>query len=210
MNQYVHHQIIQGIAQLLQLDYSPDLEHHIITQVLQLPLINQLFTSLSQNMNVDQNTLYKHFNNSYKFKCTQKRTQPEKSTNFKQKFEQALKTVLSSYNNFVLTFKSDSDLCEYLNQHFRMNGQMNFWPKMNSIIPEKNEKQLREYYQKSFQRCMYQECITELDKTLLCKLIDQMQGQKPAVIANRFFEHVGTEKYFKRNVIMYIVNRKNK
>ncbi|CAL6021263.1 Hypothetical_protein [Hexamita inflata] len=188
MNQYVHHQIIQGIAQLLQLDYSPDLEHHIITQVLLLPehLINQLFTSLSYNMNVDQNTLYKHFNNSsYKFKCTQKRTQPEKSTNFKQKFEQALKTVLSSYNNFVLTFKSDSDLCEYLNQHFRMNGQMNFWPKMNSIIPEKNERQLREYFQKSFQRCMYQECITELDKTLLCKLIPPRLNARAETGSNR-------------------------
>ncbi|CAL6039087.1 Hypothetical_protein [Hexamita inflata] len=216
----VSHKIIQGIAGLLQVEYSPDLEHQIVEKVLSLP--NQLFirllVQLSFALNVEYNSLLNYFNTQiapniiqksmHKFKFTQTRTQPANQIFFKLMFSQALKTVLQSIFSQSVSFDGDAHLCQYVNEHFKMNGQVDFWIKMKGIIPEKSERQLREYYQKSFQRCMYLECISEPDKEFLCNLIDKMQGQKPA--ADRFFSVVGTEKYFKRNVVMYVINRKSK
>ncbi|CAL5993627.1 Hypothetical_protein [Hexamita inflata] len=218
----VYHKIIQGIAGLLQLEYSPDFEHQIIAQVLSLP--NQLFirllVQLSFALNVEYNALLNYFNmqiapkytqkSTYKFKFTQARTQPENLIHFKRIFSQALKTVLQTILNQSVSFESDAHMCQYVNEHFKVNGQVDFWVKMNGIISEKSKRQLREYYQKSFQRCMYLECISEPDKELLCSLIDQMQDQKPSAVVGRFLSIIGTEKYFKRNVVMYVINRRSK
>ncbi|CAL6049038.1 Hypothetical_protein [Hexamita inflata] len=147
---------------------------------------------------------------THKFKFTQARTQPENQILFKRMFSQALRTALFTIFNQSISFDSDAHLCQYINEHFKVNGQVDFWIKMKGIIPEKSERQLREYYQKSFQRCMYLECISEPDKELLCSLIDQMQGQKPSAVVDRFLSIIGTEKYFKRNVVMYVINRQSK
>ncbi|CAL5982261.1 Hypothetical_protein [Hexamita inflata] len=60
----VSHKIIQGIAGLLQVEYSPDLEHQIVEKVLSLP--NQLFirllVQLSFALNVEYNSLLNYFN----------------------------------------------------------------------------------------------------------------------------------------------------
>ncbi|CAL6077327.1 Hypothetical_protein [Hexamita inflata] len=90
------------------------------------------------------------------------------------------------------------------------NGEVGVFIPLTQSQQRQVNKVVRDYYQKSFLRCMFQECISSQDKVLLCNLINQMEGQKPSVIADRFFESVGTDKYFKRNVVMYIVNRKSK
>ncbi|CAL5992191.1 Hypothetical_protein [Hexamita inflata] len=214
-------QIIKGIASLLNLDYSSDLENQIVVQVLALPnnQLTQLFAQLSYELNADFNSLYNYFktniaprNNTptHKFKFTQHRTQPEQQVLFNNQFSEALKTVLQNILNINVQFTSNAHLCQCVNDYFSTKGQADFWVKMSKLITQKNERQLREYYQKSFQRCMYLESITEPDKALLCKLIDQMPESKPAAIADQFTKIVGTEKYFKRNVVMYVVNRKQK
>ncbi|CAL5972072.1 Hypothetical_protein [Hexamita inflata] len=213
--------IIQGIASLLNLNYQSDSENQIVVQVLALPsqLLTQLFAQLSFELNVEYNSLINYFNNNIapkhktfapKFKFTQHRTQPEQQVLFNNQFSDALKTVLQNILNINIQFTSNAHLCQCVNEYFSTKGQANFWVKMSKLIPQKNERQLREYYQKSFQRCMYLESITEPDKALLCKLIDQMPQSKPAVIADQFTKMVGTEKYFKRNVVMYVVNRRQK
>ncbi|CAL6084288.1 Hypothetical_protein [Hexamita inflata] len=109
-----------------------------------------------------------------------------------------------------LIFQTNDQLCKAVNQYFKQHNQVEFWRIVGNIISEKNCQQLRDYYQKSFQKCMFQECISVQDKSLLCKLIDQMTGQKPSEVAQRFLQTVGIDKYFKRNIIMYVINRRQK
>ncbi|CAL5972096.1 Hypothetical_protein [Hexamita inflata] len=212
----IDQQIIQFIASQLKLEYSYDIEYQIVQMVQALPdqLYARLFVKLSFELNIEYKQLQSHFiaNIAPKYNSIQQhRTQSLSHVQFKQRFTQALKTVMSSYFcECTINFDDNAHLCQCVNEYFKINGQMDFWVKMSKLIPQKNERQLREYYQKSFQRCMYLECITEPDKALLCKLIDQMPQSKPAVIADQFTKMVGTKKYFKRNVVMYVVNRKQK
>ncbi|CAL5992185.1 Hypothetical_protein [Hexamita inflata] len=210
-------QIIQCIASQLKLEHSSDLERQIVTLVQALPdqLCTRLFVQLSFELNIEhkqlQNRFIANIAQKYNLQTQQHRTQSPSHVQFKQRFTQALKTVLSSYfSECTINFDDNTHLCQCVNEYFNTNGQMDFWVKMSKLITQKNERQLREYYQKSFQRCMYLESITEPDKALLCKLMEQMPESKPAAIADQFTKIVGTEKYFKRNVVMYVVNKKQK
>ncbi|CAL5972000.1 Hypothetical_protein [Hexamita inflata] len=192
-------------------------------KVLALPdqLLTKFFVQLSEELNTEYRQLYHDFitniptkqtntQHTYKFKLQRHRTLSQQQIIFNKQFAQALKTVMSSYFcECSIHFDDDVHLCQCINDYFSTHGQADFWVKMSKLITQKNERQLKEYYQKSFQRCMYLEWITEPDKELLCKLMEQMPHSKPYVIADQFTKIVGTEKYFKRNVVMYVVNRKN-
>ncbi|CAL6084135.1 Hypothetical_protein [Hexamita inflata] len=222
--------IVNTIAKLFYIPQQTNLEYNVALQVMLLPdqLFERLFVQLSLEFNVSSAELTKIFfdkiimknlmlpssylkvelkgANSHQFKQTT-RTQSVQSLDFQNKFAAALREALTPSKE---EFLDNSQLCKAVNQHILLNGQVDFWKKVGIIVTQKNERQLREYYQKSFLRFMYHECISGQDKVLLCQFIDQMNGQKPSLIVDRFFEVVGTTKYFKRNVIMYVVNRKQK
>ncbi|CAL6083368.1 Hypothetical_protein [Hexamita inflata] len=200
---------------------QPNLNGKIVFAVMQLPDIGPLFQYISLKLNLSQQLLLKtffeqaqqHFSNStqqrnvslridteHKFKVTGQRVKPISSTEFQHRFSDAIKTVLHVNG-------TDSELCQIVNNYFLLNNQMKFWREIQKIIPEKNDKQHRDYFQKSFQRHMYAECISGEDKVVLCKLMNEMMNSKPSQIAVKFEELVGSGKYFKRNIIMYIVNR---
>ncbi|CAL6017036.1 SANT/Myb_domain [Hexamita inflata] len=226
-------QLIDTIASKFFIPRGAFLECRVAVQVMMLPdpLFQQLFVQLALDLNVSPADLIKTFFDHVvmthfvvrpcfnrislklevkepKFKQTTSRTQSATSLDFQNNFSTALVDALTSSSRENLDFADNAQLCKAVNQHFLKHGQVEIWRKVGEKFPEKNPQQLRDYYQKSFQRCMFQECISSQDKQLLCRLIDEMTGQKPSLIAERFFETVGTEKYFKRNIIMYVVNRR--
>ncbi|CAL6077598.1 SANT/Myb_domain [Hexamita inflata] len=228
-------QLVDAIAKQFFVLQGTFLEYRVALQVMMLPdmLFQQFFVQLALELNVTQAEIMKIFfdqvvmqnlvdkSSSINVTWTQKMCQPKfkqntsgtqsiASLNFQNKFSAALVEVLSSFEEEILSFQDNVQLCKAVNEHFTLNSQLEFWKKVATKISGKSCQQLRDYYQKSFLRCMFQECISSQDKVLLCNLINQMEGQKPSVIADRFFQTVGTDKYFKRNVVMYIVNRKSK
>ncbi|CAL6075613.1 Hypothetical_protein [Hexamita inflata] len=199
-----------------------NLNNHIVIAAMLLPDIGPLFSALSLELKHPKQLLVKFFfeffvqkhlttqqfrysvsiqtSHEHKFKVTGQRAKPTSSTEFQHRFSTALKTVLN-------VDATDAELCQIANSYFLLNNQMKFWREIQKIIPEKNDKQHRDYFQKSFQSYMYTECISSEDKVVLCKLMDEMKTSKPSQIAVKFEELVGNGKYFKRNVVMYVVNR---
>ncbi|CAL6077644.1 SANT/Myb_domain [Hexamita inflata] len=228
-------QMVDTIAKQLFIPQGVGLEYRVAVQVMMLPdtIYGQLFIQLALELNASWAELNKTFFHQIvmkhlflpsssidvtlkletkepKFRQNTSGTQSIASLDFQNKFSAALVEVLSSFEEEILSFQDNVQLCKAVNEHFTLNSQLEFWKKVATKISGKSCQQLRDYYQKSFLRCMFQECISSQDKVLLCNLINQMEGQKPSVIADRFFQTVGTDKYFKRNVVMYIVNRKSK
>ncbi|CAL6096364.1 Hypothetical_protein [Hexamita inflata] len=142
------------------------------------------------------------------FKQVAVRVKQQPFSEFQTRFEIAVKNVLSNRIQHELEVDS-AQLCILLNEYLLNNNQTQFWKEVQEQVQEKSAQQLRDYYQKSFQRVMYEGALSVHDKIILCKLIDEMNA-KPAQIADKFMEMVGKDKYFKRNIIMYIVNRKQK
>ncbi|CAL6037670.1 Hypothetical_protein [Hexamita inflata] len=142
------------------------------------------------------------------FKQVAVRVKQQPYSEFQTKFEIAVKNVLSNRIQHELEVDS-AQLCILLNEYLLNNNQTQFWKEVQELVQDKSAQQLRDYYQKSFQRVMYEGALSVHDKIILCKLIDEM-NVKPAQIADKFMEMVGKDKYFKRNIVMYIVNRKQK
>ncbi|CAL5993617.1 Hypothetical_protein [Hexamita inflata] len=147
---------------------------------------------------------------AHRFKSSCKRRKSESNLEFQNKFARALKNTLSKSSPNELSNESYSDLCQITNKYLKTGSATQLWLNVQKLVPEKNERQLRDYYQKSFMRQMYEECISGQDKILLCQLIDQMPGAKPAQIVEKYIQMTGCVKYFKRNLVMYVINRKQK
>ncbi|CAL5992351.1 Hypothetical_protein [Hexamita inflata] len=92
----------------------------------------------------------------------------------------------------------------------QLTNKKNFWGYVQQLIPEKTDKQLREYYQKSFQRLMYESLTDEDDIRLLKQLFLNDPNKRAAVLADEFMQACQNKNYFKRNIVMYIVNLKRK
>ncbi|CAL5993637.1 Hypothetical_protein [Hexamita inflata] len=235
MNTVQPRQLVDTIAKQFFVPRGAALECRVALQVMTLPdqLFQQLFVQLALELNASPAELTKTFFDRVvmhhlqtaqcpssvtlklepkepRFKQTTARAQSAASLDFQRRFAAALLDALSSCAGEALSFPDNAQLCKAVSQHFLQHGQAEFWKRVGKHISEKNGQQLRDYFQKSFLRCMYLECISGQDKLLLCRLIEQMEGQKPSAIADRFLEAVGADKYFKRNVIMYVVNRKQK
>ncbi|CAL6030405.1 SANT/Myb_domain [Hexamita inflata] len=235
MNKIQPTYLVDTIAKQLFVPQGAFLEYRVAVQVMVLPdtLYQQFFVQLALELNASRVELTKTFFHQIvmkhllvpsssiditlkletkepRFRQNSSGTQSIASLAFQNKFTTGLIEVLASFQKVKSSFQDNAQLCKAVNEHFILNSQLEFWKKVATKISGKSCQQLRDYYQKSFLRCMFQECISSQDKVLLCNLINQMKGQKPSVIVERFFETVGTDKYFKRNVVMYIVNRKQK
>ncbi|CAL5996309.1 Hypothetical_protein [Hexamita inflata] len=125
-----------------------------------------------------------------------------KTSQFKSRFATALKSTLSDLNQQVNQM-NNQQLCAELLNHFKVQNQNKFWVKLHQIINDKTPTQLKEYFQKSFLKCMYEQLSKE-DEIILRNLERKMKDKKPAEVAEVF---MGTQqKYFKRSIIMFIVN----
>ncbi|CAL6020395.1 Hypothetical_protein [Hexamita inflata] len=132
------------------------------------------------------------------------RTQSKDSIKFQQLFSQCLQII-------ILSNESDNKkLCQQVISYLKCNCSKIFWKQLQELIPEKSIKYLKEYYQNSFKRFAHQEFMTLEDKIILKDLMNEMKSSKPAEIAEIFMEMTKDKNYFRRNVIMYIVNMKNK
>ncbi|CAL6048878.1 Hypothetical_protein [Hexamita inflata] len=132
------------------------------------------------------------------------RTQSKEQIEFQNRFSSSLQTVLKikETNNKTLSEKA---VC-----YLQNNNSIQFWKEMHELIPDKSTVQLREYFQNSFKRFMHQEFINKEDKMVLKDLINEMKDKKPAEIADKFMEMTADRNYFKRNVLMYVVNVQSK
>ncbi|CAL5992383.1 Hypothetical_protein [Hexamita inflata] len=129
-------------------------------------------------------------------------------TDFQSLFEKSIKHVLLSYG--VGKCEDSQELCRQVNICLQLTNKKSFWSQVQQLIPEKSDKQLREYFQKSFQRVMYQDLTDEDDKRLLKQLFLRDPDKRAAAIAEQFLQVCKHQNYFKRSIVMYIINLKRK
>ncbi|CAL5979861.1 SANT/Myb_domain [Hexamita inflata] len=222
--------LVLAIARILQIEQNTNMNEKVAlyTMLLSETLYKQLFDLLStelgfeliflrhlfnehvsKNLLKNKNNLFQ-INSDYKLKEPFMRKQSLNAQNVQNIFVTAIKQALIKLNYSVNEFTNYHKLCILINEHLKNNNSFEFWSEIRKLIPTKTEIQLREYYQKSFLRHMYEESISVQDKIILCNLMSQMAGAKPSKIADEFVRIVGTGKYFQRNVIMYVVNKNNK
>ncbi|CAL5979811.1 Hypothetical_protein [Hexamita inflata] len=211
---------------------SPNLNDKVAFYAMMLSdiLYQKLFHKLSQELNGEITILHKIFveqivmkqliknmyNNQvespeysrHKLIIAHMRKPSSNSQAVQNQFVTAVKQVLLDRGCSVNEFMNHRQLCVMVNQHLKEN--LLFWRDLRQLIPNKTEVQLREYYQKSFLRHMYEESISVQDKIILCDLINEMPNARPSKIADEFVKKVGTKKYFYRNIVMYVVNKKEK
>ncbi|CAL6039961.1 Hypothetical_protein [Hexamita inflata] len=190
-------------------------------------LFNQVQIQLNLPMKVLQQQFWDLANQYvYNFQCSQtqlslnqsqdcynrttKRKQSVSDIEFEQVFVSKIQQIFTE-ENINIEANNNYELCQeianYLQKH--QNSQITFWNKLSQKIQNKTSVQLREYYKKSFSKFLYTQCITNEDKQVLKQLILQMPDSKPSEIASHFMSVTSERNYFKRNIIMYVVNRKN-
>ncbi|CAL5991346.1 Hypothetical_protein [Hexamita inflata] len=150
-------------------------------------------------VSLDTKTVLKRYRNNK----SEQRKETQSHVAFQTLFAQSAVSVLQSHN------VSNQELCEKIDQYIANNKRAVFWKKLELLIPSKSHIQLRDYYNKSFSKCMYKEYITHEDKLILRGIMTQMPEAKPAAVVDRFIETTGSNQYFKRNLVMYVVNTKN-
>ncbi|CAL5972156.1 Hypothetical_protein [Hexamita inflata] len=129
-------------------------------------------------------------------------------TDFQILFEKSIQKVLLRYG--IDECESSQEVCRQVNMFLQFTNKRSFWNQVQQLIPEKSDKQLREYYQKSFQRLMHESLTDEDDKQLLKQLFINGTDKRAAVLADEFMQVCKHKNYFKRNIVMYIVNLKRK
>ncbi|CAL5991148.1 Hypothetical_protein [Hexamita inflata] len=214
------------------LNIRPEL---VAYQVMMLPdaQYHTRFAQLSLELNVDMNTLKQQFVEIAMQQLVNKQLSrfPEANSQesagkkkvrkmyhrdikqeyqqFKQLYAERLFQVLRSADGSAV-FTNDKKLCNQIDEHLATHGQKFFWPSLQAMIPSKTVKQLREYYQNSFSRVLYDSQIDVQDKELLREMIESQREACPTDIANQFLEVCRNKNYFKRNIVMYVINMKRK
>ncbi|CAL6048884.1 Hypothetical_protein [Hexamita inflata] len=222
--------MIDALSQLLKLQKCPTILSYC---VLMLPdnAHSKLFARLSQLLDVEEETVHEQFNllvlkyiatsfqifqnsnpskipvnrrSCYNLQENRPRTQSKQSIEFQNLFAECVQKVIRIEEN------DNKKLCHKVTNHLQNCDGLKFWKEMHELIPDKSTVQLREYFQNSFKRFMHQEFINKEDKMVLKDLINEMKDKKPAEIADKFMEMTADRNYFKRNVLMYVVNVQSK
>ncbi|CAL6057012.1 Hypothetical_protein [Hexamita inflata] len=123
---------------------------------------------------------------------------------FKQQFLQTIKTILMEFDISVSSYGiTDKQICQILAKYFQSYDQNMFWDRVQGMITYKTKLQLKEYFQKSFLQCQYEQ-ISEEDKQKITELTRTMSQSKPSEIVDVFFNQIGQQIYFRRKVIMFV------
>ncbi|CAL6054439.1 Hypothetical_protein [Hexamita inflata] len=229
MNNVTTLQLVETIACKFRMEQVSDINNKVSLYTMLLPdqLYQKLFQQLSAELFADasylrqlfvEQVVSKHFlkNNmptertEYNFKQAHMRKKSLNALEVQNQFVAALKKVLAELGHDTCSLVNHRQLCIMANEHLKDKRSTEFWREIRKLIPQKTETQLREYYQKSFLRHMFEESISVQDKIILCDLMNEMPNEKPSKIADAFVKKVGTGKYFHRNIVMYVVNKKEK
>ncbi|CAL5977516.1 SANT/Myb_domain [Hexamita inflata] len=137
------------------------------------------------------------------------RQSSESSEIFKQQFIFNMKVILSKQIKVVqFEHMTQEELCVFIKD----NGIQNitcFWKQLAELFPNKTTKQIRDYYNKAFQKVLYTQQLTVYDKANLHALNQIWAEEPPAFIAKKFALVSEESGYFPQNVIMYVVNLRN-
>ncbi|CAL5993393.1 Hypothetical_protein [Hexamita inflata] len=124
-------------------------------------------------------------------------------TAFKQQFLEAVRSIILEFDSSV-EFKNEKQICEILTVYFKSHDQNAFWEKVQQKIQYKTCFQLKQYFQKSFIQCVYEE-VSEKDKNRIKELTKEMRNSKPSEIVDALFREIGNDVYFRRKVVMLVM-----
>ncbi|CAL6035095.1 Hypothetical_protein [Hexamita inflata] len=125
---------------------------------------------------------------------------------FKNQFSETLKSIVAEFEEGAAQM-TDKEVCLALTKHFLSHNQNLFWERVQSTIAYKTKLQLKEFFQKSFAKCQFEQ-ISEADKLKLKELAHAMPRSKPSEIVDVFFGQSGSEAYFRRTMVMFIQYQK--
>ncbi|CAL6061711.1 Hypothetical_protein [Hexamita inflata] len=140
----------------------------------------------------------------YRNNIAERRAESKSHVAFQTLFAQSAISALQESDRLT-----NKELCEKIDEYISNSRRAVFWKKLQILIPSKSHSQLRDYYNKSFSKCMYKEYISYEDKLALRDVLARMPNAKPATVVDAFIEITGSDQYFKRNLVMYVVNTKN-
>ncbi|CAL6102870.1 Hypothetical_protein [Hexamita inflata] len=122
---------------------------------------------------------------------------------FKQQFLEAVRNIIFEFDNSV-EFKNQIQICKILSVYFKSHDQNAFWKKVQQKIQYKTCFQLKQYFQKSFTQCVYEE-VSEKDKNRIKELTSEMRNSKPSEIVDALFCEIGNDVYFRRKIVMLVM-----
>ncbi|CAL6084048.1 Hypothetical_protein [Hexamita inflata] len=170
----------------------------------QLEAVHVLFTDLSTKY------LYVVHPSASNSSSSQKRQDIEIQrvplSQFKKQFSETLKAIMAEFEKGAAQM-TDKEVCLALTQHFLSHNQNLFWERVQSSIVYKTKLQLKEFFQKSFAKCQFEQ-ISEADKLKIKQLTRTMPRSKPSEIVDVFFSQAGSEAYFRRTIIMFVQYQK--
>ncbi|CAL5972382.1 Hypothetical_protein [Hexamita inflata] len=178
-------------------EFSEFSEHRLISD----------FMHLSQNVFV----LNGHIQHepSTKFKRSVLKRSAPKQEQFKQFFTENLKQVLSSvFKNYNFNQMTQAELCTFIKEN-EIEKNKTVWKQLRERIPNKNPKQIRDYYGKTFQKALFTQQLTNYDKANIQALNRIWAEETPAFIAKKFLQISEEDGYFQSNIIIYIANLRN-
>ncbi|CAL5977818.1 Hypothetical_protein [Hexamita inflata] len=104
---------------------------------------------------------------------------------------------------------NQEQLCIFIQENLIQEKQ-EFWRQLLEKFSNKTMKQIRDYFQKSFKKVVYKQMLSIYDKQNIQILNYIYNNQSPACIAKKFMMISEEDNYFPHNVLMYIINLRNK
>ncbi|CAL6003632.1 Hypothetical_protein [Hexamita inflata] len=127
-------------------------------------------------------------NNKKQYDKLPKQTNKIPYTAFKQQFLEAVRSIILEFDSSV-EFKNEKQICKILTVYFISHNQNAFWEKVQQKIQYKTCFQLKQYFQKSFTQCVYEE-VSEKDKNRIKELTKEMENSKPSEIVDALFREI--------------------
>ncbi|CAL6071227.1 Hypothetical_protein [Hexamita inflata] len=162
----------------------------------QIEQTNELQTN-SLQINEIQTNANLIINTNRIFRTSTERKISNFSTEFETQFETALKNALN------VQFENENDEIDFVGK-MGTQERRELWIRVQQEIQNKTTKQLRDYFQNTYQKRKYNKCISNEDKKYLQLLNDEFKTERPSYITDLFLEH--KKEYFRHNVLMYIIN----
>ncbi|CAL5996341.1 Hypothetical_protein [Hexamita inflata] len=139
------------------------------------------------------------------FRSSVPRQKSDQQIQFQNHFSSAVSHLLSVQTGLNVVV-SELELCQRLNEHLKSCPKQQFWNQLSELMQIKTARQLSDYYTNSYSKNLHTGQLTTEDKTVLRELNQQMRQMKPAEVAKVFLDKQKTQTYFKRNIVMYVIN----
>ncbi|CAL5977102.1 Hypothetical_protein [Hexamita inflata] len=174
----------------------------IVYQVMMLPdcQYNFLFSTLTSELNIKVSTIYEIFTQitnkclTINPKCCFHKAQQQSGkinvadsqkcniptlSQFKLEFSQTLRKFIRNYAQ--TNCNTDKELCKYLSVYFSVHNENQFWERVHYDIPYKTSQQLKQYFQKSFSKCQF-ENINNCCKLKIMEMTRTIKGRSLSIL----------------------------